>query len=605
MQNDRRTFLLGSLSSAVLTACGGGGDDQTDAMADGAAAPSTSAAAPSTDVAATDTLETPDVTTAAEEIVTDGRATIQSAAVSLPGDPPQFLSWDAGSGPNRTHWSQHLQLPWKNPTYGDWLDAAGAPQGATPYAVVSVTTAGIFYNFPITNLVKKWVVTGENRGALLRTASTSAATWSGRTASLAQRPVLVVHTTTGTFNCPCLALASYAKTSSAGLDTRLRAKLAPDQAVIAQFDLRAVTGTVVDATMKLYCESKSSTAVSASVFELDPPRFQLGTGGLQIQNGVAASYPRDASLRSHPSIIRAGDFSNLAPGVLFDSYSFNPAYNPYSVLPDPDAPGTMMFRGSFNPSASGQARGSFTGRIETMRANYADPLRPPILVEEQMFCRLYIYLEDDWNSVLDSNKMAIGWDLRMGWWNDAGGGYWQSTTGNGGAPGTGMKVYAPAGKNGSSQRYSRWEYQGHAVRMEAGKGVNDGNPYTHLRPLQTYAYNLDQPTAYGQMIRLGNGVIGKGRWHCIEQQIKMNSIAGPYDPLGNGVAVPDGVIRTWLDGVLCSEVTNMRWRRHRDMGVQGPWVNWFYGGKLPTEVPMHYRMNHLAVSREYIGPRIA
>jgi hypothetical protein len=55
---------------------------------------------------------------------------------------------------------------------------------------------------------------------------------------------------------------------------------------------------------------------------------------------------------------------------------------------------------------------------------------------------------------------------------------------------------------------------------------------------------------------------------------------------------------------MCGEVTNLRWRRHREMGVQGPWVNWFYGGKLPTEVPMHYRMNHVVVARKYIGPRV-
>lgn len=140
--------------------------------------------------------------------------------------------------------------------------------------------------------------------------------------------------------------------------------------------------------------------------------------------------------------------------------------------------------------------------------------------------------------------------------------------------------------------------------MEAGKGVADGNPYADLRPMQSYTYNLDQPGAYGQVIRLGRGVIAKGRWHCVEQQIRMNSIVGPFDGVGNGTAIDDGVIRTWLDGVLCGEVTNLRWRRHPEMGVQGPWVNWFYGGKLPTETPMHYRMNHFVLSRKYIGPRV-
>jgi hypothetical protein len=476
-----------------------------------------------------------------------------------------------------------------------------------PYASVSVTKAATHYNFDITPLVQRWVTTGENRGAMLRATGTSSATWSGRTAAnAAQRPVLIVRVGTRTFECKCISLAAFSSGTTRGLVTFERAKSQPSTAVMAQFDLSAVSGTVTSATMRLYCEAKSQTALGVAVFEVDAPRFQLGTGGISPALGLAAQYPGDTNLSRHPDVFRAGDFRDLTPGRLFDIYGLNAQNNPYELKADPDAPGTTMFRGSFMPSPTdaGIFRGSFTGQIETMRANTSDPLRPPMVVHDEMFCRLYIYLEDDWNSVRDGNKMAIGWDLRMGWWNDAGVGYWQSTTGNGGEPGTGLKLYAAAGQNGGSQREARWEYQGHSIRMEAGKGINDGNPYAQLRPMQSYVYSLDQPGAYGQMHRLGRGVLGKGRWHCLEQQIKMNSVVGPYDGLGNGQAVADGVLRTWLDGVMCGEVTNLRWRRHREMGVQGPWVNWFYGGKLPTEVPMHYRMNHVVVARKYIGPRV-
>jgi hypothetical protein len=190
----------------------------------------------------------------------------------------------------------------------------------------------------------------------------------------------------------------------------------------------------------------------------------------------------------------------------------------------------------------------------------------------------------------------------MGYWNPAGKGYWQATSGNSGARGTGLKVFNPTQSNG--QPYDCWEYQGHSIRMEAGKSPGDGNPYTDLRPLQSYVYHLDQVADFGDMLRLGSGVISKGRWHCIEQQIRINSVQGPYDALGNGTAVADGVLRTWLDGVLCSEHKNLRWRRHPEMGIQGPWITWAYGGRQTTEVPMHYRMNHFAVARKYIGPRV-
>ena len=586
VQQNRRAALV-AISGMWLAACGGGEDD-------------VAAAQPDSEADQADTLAEAAATREAPQA-------IAGTPVSLAGDPPQFLAWDGGSGPTRTYWSKHLQIRWKNPNIGDWLDAQQTPQGSVPYTTLSVTRSGQFYEFPMTALVKRWLVPGANRGAMLRATAGSSATWSGREAAIAaNRPVLIVKTSSGTHTCACTSLASFSPTSANGVVTRMRAKSQQTSPVIAQFDLKNVRGTLVSATMRLFCEAKSSTTLTVEVFEQDAPRFQLGTGGMAPTLGVAAQYPGDRGLSAHPDVIRAGDFSDLTPGKLFDSYNFNAAYNPYQVVADSSAPGTKYFRGSFLPSPSnaGIARGSFTGRLDTMPADTTDPLRPPSRVSEELFCRLYIFLEDDWDSTRDGNKMAIGWDLRMGWWNDAQGGYWQSTTGNGGSPGTGLKLMAPMHKNGGSQRQDRWEYQGHSIRMEAGKGVADGNPYADLRPMQSYAYNLDQPGAYGQVIRLGRGVIGKGRWHCVEQQIRMNSIVGPFDGLGNGSAVADGLIRTWLDGVLCSEVSNLRWRRHPEMGVQGPWVNWFYGGKQPTETPMHYRMNHFVLSRKYIGPRV-
>jgi hypothetical protein len=596
IQPNRRAILT-ALPAFLLGACGGG-DQATSASptagpfeADPPAAPPPSPGPP-----------------AATGSVTPATEDAEMLPTSASGDPPQFLTWDAGSGPTRELWSVHLGLPWKNRITGDWLDAMQRAQGTSAYAAISVTTAPKLYAFDITVLAARWLRSGENRGALLRASGTSSVTWAGRLAiDTSTRPTLEVTTSAGRFVCRCLALASYSTTTAAGMDTRLRTRNTPDQPVIVQFDLSEVRGDVASAVVKLYCEAKSSLPLDVCVFEADPPRFQLGSSGIKQTLGIAAIHPGDAGLRSHPDVIRAGDFSDLNAGVLFDQYNFNLPYSPYEQLPDPDAPGTVMFRGSFNPSPTdaGINRGSFTGRIETMRAKYDDPLRPPVVVTEKLFCRLYFYLESDWNSTRDGNKMAMGWDLRMGWWNDAQGGYWQSTTGNGGAPGTGLKLFAPRLKNGGGQVADRWEYQGHSIRMEAGRAPGDGNPYSNLRPIQSYVYNLDQPTSYGQMLRLGAGVISKGRWHCIEQQIQINSIVGPFDAQGNGIAIADGVLRTWLDGVLCSEHTNLRWRRHPDMGVQGPWVNWFYGGKRPTEVPMHYRMNHFVLARQYIGPRIS
>lgn len=561
---DRRAALK-TLSALALTACGGGSGSQSDAPA-----PSNPSPNPPS-----------------------------SPLPSPTSSVRQFRTWDAGSGPSRDYWSRHLRMRWTNPGIGDWLDATGAPQGAIPYASASIDKAGSWYQFDATRLVTRWLDTGLNRGFMLRIAGrrSPSITWSGRVS--ANPPTLVLSLAGGgTRTMQCEAFSGFSPTSTRGLDTRERSRTSEAQTNILQFDLTPIQEKVVSAVVNLYCETVSGTA-TLEVFECDPPAFQLGAEGRQPILGIAAEMPETA-LGQHPSVIRAGDFSDLGKGVLFDSLSLS-ENSANEQLPDPDAPGTVMFRGSFTPNG----RGSFSGRVETMRADPSDPLRPPATVETEMFCRLYLFLEDDWRSTLDANKMAIGWDLRMGWWNDANGGYWQATTGNGGSPGTGLKRFAPAKSNGSTQVRDRWEYQGHSLRMEAGLGTDDGNPYESLRPVETYVYHLDQPTGYGQVYRLGNAVLQRGRWHCIEQQIRINSVIGPFDQQGNGEAVPDGILRTWLDGVLVSEVTNLRWRRNLEMGVQGPWINWFYGGKQASEVSMHYRMNHFVLARKYIGPRVA
>jgi hypothetical protein len=589
IDKDRRKVLV-AFSGLWLSACGGEG---ADALADGVAPSVSTQVAPSAPASSAES--TTGQVPAEPSTVLPGERLVPSVSGDL-GD--QFRVWDAGSGPSANEWSRHLSLRWKHAGTGDWIDADGVAQGDRPYSTAQVDMAQTWVSLDATALVERWRTSGANKGFTLRVSGRSSPTlrWAGRES--AQPPRLQVRLDDGrVVECPCRALAGYAESSLSALDTRLAARTGPTSRAILQFDLAGVVAPVESATVALYCIDRTGTFTQLDLYECDPPRFQLAASGTPQVLGLAAQVG-EAALRGHPDVIRAGDFSNLERGVLFDGLQLS-ENSVNQQLPDPDAPGTVMFRGSFTPLG----RGSFSGKVETMRANLSDPLRPPAVVETEMHCRLYVFLEDDWRSTRDANKMAIGWDLRMGWWNDAQGGYWQSTTGNGGARGTGLKLFAPAKTNGGSQSTDRWEYQGHSIRMEAGLGTDDGNPYEGLRPLESYVYHLDQPTGFGQVFRLGGAVLQRGRWHCLEQQVSINSITGPFDALGNGEAVPDGLLRTWVDGVLVSEVGGLRWRRHPEMGIQGPWINWFYGGKQATERTMHYRMNHLVVARRYIGPR--
>lgn len=102
---------------------------------------------------------------------------------------------------------------------------------------------------------------------------------------------------------------------------------------------------------------------------------------------------------------------------------------------------------------------------------------------DELYSQYYLFLENNFGSTIDGIKIpAMG--TQFGWWNTANGGYWQMVTGNGGSPGTGLKVYNAA--------QGRWEYEGHSVRIVTSQRPADNSAYANLHSLNLYPYNLDQ-----------------------------------------------------------------------------------------------------------------
>src|SRR5690606_30911612 len=125
----------------------------------------------------------------------------------------------------------------------------------------------------------------------------------------------------------------------------------------------------------------------------------------------------------------------------------------------------------------------------------------------------------------------------------------------------------------SSGSIERYVYEGNMQRMEAGIDPGAASPYARVRPWLGYNYSLDQFNPDGSVkqpfpsfvayTNIVNSRLAKGRWYCIEQHLKMNSIdLGNPDEMGNGTARPDGLLETWINGVLVDRKTGYRWRRH-------------------------------------------
>jgi hypothetical protein len=501
-------------------------------------------------------------------------------ATTIPTTPGAFVTWDGGSGPSSSRWLNKLEIPWLNAGTGDWLDANQQSQGSAPIAAATISATGPVV-FDVAPLVRRWLAGAHNRGFYLSSRQAWPTTFAGRAhASSASRPQLKIVTDTGSFTAPCVVSAHWSSTNFRADDSRMTFRLAKGiWFAVVQFDLSKVTGTVRSATLTVTCESMRSEGV-VEIYEANPPGFRIGAGSEKPRQGLALSYPMDRNIESHPKVLFASDFADLsrarwqvgAPGdgsqQIVDSRT-NTTYL-RGVIPKDGRGGGSLERDVVGGTADG-----LTDKVET-----------------ELYARYYVFLEESWGSTVDTNKMP-GWDGRFGFWNPRG--YWNAITGNGGARPTGKKVW-----NAVKQR---WEYHGASMRGHGGTKAGDGNPYDDLFWLGGYIYHLDQASYYGENVKWTGVVISKGRWFSIEHYIKMNSIVGPYDTVGNGEAVHDGEYRVWVDGVQAYERTNFRWRRHPEMGIQGFWLNWYHGGTRPALTDMHFRMNSVVIARDYIGPR--
>lgn len=114
-----------------------------------------------------------------------------------------------------------------------------------------------------------------------------------------------------------------------------------------------------------------------------------------------------------------------------------------------------------------------------------------------------------------------------------------------------------------------------------------------------------------------DGWLIPGRTHCIEQEIKLNSLVDPKlfitDAPGQAVhpmtqchnnAVSDGEMRVWLDGVLVCDYRTIAFRGMDAVRIQSaPWVNIYQGGHgLYPKADEHYDLGAMVAARQYIGP---
>jgi hypothetical protein len=142
-----------------------------------------------------------------------------------------------------------------------------------------------------------------------------------------------------------------------------------------------------------------------------------------------------------------------------------------------------------------------------------------------------------------------------------------------------------------------------------------GTPCENYVIFTGYIYSADLGyNQYGMGVLLNSGgrnwVVKKNQWYSVEVRVKMNTLYGPADHLGNQQANPDGIYQLWMHKVgdpgnptLVAEHTSLTWRFHSAMKIKAAWNDWVHGGQLSTLSEHAFRMSDFVVATQYIGPK--
>ncbi|MEX0717240.1 MAG: DNRLRE domain-containing protein [Planctomycetaceae bacterium] len=489
-----------------------------------------------------------------------------SAAIAAPDD------WAEGSagpfrghatydGANSTDYNRAGQLRWRNRGVGDWRDADGKPQGNKPYAVAAIA-AGVGtapVEWDVTALVRDWA-TGKlrNKGVLLRNVQ-GGGTVDFRSREVrdeAVRPKLIV------------VIGSRQRTFEAVADTHLepstyrpqgngeKLAVAGDQPVLIRFDLSDLQPNqrIARASLRLVTYRQSGGGGEVGVFRCDhgeefedaPPK-----------QGLAAKYPNDEGIEKDADVIFATGFES--PEWVKEWSHVDARLKNDTVDSHPET--------KFEP-LSGKANRIRLAKGGLTAMNTIYKFKDEIGEEpEEIFFRYHLRFGDDWVQTVQGGKMPgiSGTYGRAGW--------------------GGRKVN---GKDGWSARGS------------FNTTIPAGNPLEKTQPLGFYCYHADMPTTYGDIWIWNQGYRGfleNNRWYCIEQHVKLNSLGGTGEKGNN-----DGELRTWIDGRLAFEKTDLRFRDVDRLKIEQVWMNIYHGGTVPSPIECHAYIDNVVIAKKYIGP---
>ena len=134
---------------------------------------------------------------------------------------------------------------------------------------------------------------------------------------------------------------------------------------------------------------------------------------------------------------------------------------------------------------------------------------------------------------------------------------------------------------------------GWSARGFIGPPISAENDYAGMTVLGTYLYHADMKYTFGDSLAWSHNdssVIEKNKWYEIEQYISLNS------PSKN-----DGVLRSWVNGVLVYNKTDIRFVDKESLTIESVWLNVYHGGINKAHKNMVLYIDELIIAHNYIG----
>lgn len=578
---------------------------------------------------------------------------------------PQGAFNDTGAGATGHFFEKNCLWKWRNSVRGagDWLDVNLVPRGDDPrssgraWSVARINAKNELVNWDIRNIVTWWL-RNHNVGLMVRNGYDSKF-WSTRHAYSKYWPVVTVVDNGITKNVPIVAnIGILGESSQAAIEWLSTNQ--NDGSILIRCDLAGISGPITSAMLSMYCFAFYGTATAGTYLVNPPPVFEAGTKGTPT-TGLADAYPWDAGrntrktgIGAHPSVYVASDYdvgydekgrmgkrAGLSRIVSTQyeeelrAVSARYQYDPYSPwassnvvrfiedlgLPEPTEAYFRLYvrwEKTFDPHVDGGKMGmSWDWRMNGPCGNGGN--KTSGLYEPDSGVMTYS-VDVASNRIIVQRPVPENSAIKFIFLTPPEGisegaqYYAVNCTGNSfqvtkkpGEPAVSL-THQGSGRSRIWANISapRLHFCGGSVRANFFVDYRLSEYTGYVIPF-IYSYDQTMEGYYPDGVAWGdpsNGfpIFRKEKWYCMEGHLKLNTVAGPFDSLGNGYGNADGLIEWWVDGVQVFRKDNFVLHHNPKFRIQGYWNDWTHGGTQCTEAQHHFRMSNLVVANQRIGP---